>query len=112
MLGTFYPEPVLWVRGNGRAGGGYSPADAYGITSNLDVDGPLSPFRATAAPVMTYQRGYDGLLYPGLGTSFSNPNQPRLSPVVYPTRANVYPGFRRSPTPPWWQSSINWLDQN
>jgi hypothetical protein len=111
MLGTFYPGPTLWVRGNGVAGGGYSPLGQYG-TSTLALDGPLSPLRATAAPVLTYSRGYDGVVRPQVGTSFSYPNLPRLGPVVYPTRANVYPGFRTSPTPPQWQSSINWLDQN
>lgn len=111
MLGTFYPTPYTVVRGNGNAGGGYSPLGEYG-GNTLSLDGPLSPFRATAAPVLTYTRGYDGVTRPQIGTSASYPNYPRMSPIIYPTRANVYPGFRRSETPPWWDSSINWLDQN
>jgi hypothetical protein len=111
MLGTFYPTPYTMVRGNRDAGGGYAPLDQFG-GSMLSIDGPLSAFRATAAPVLTYTRGYDGVTRPQIGTSASYPNYPRMSPVIYPTRANVFPGFRRSETPPWWDSSINWLDQN
>jgi hypothetical protein len=111
MLGTFYPEPYMMVRGNGVAGNGYSPLDQFG-PNTLALDGPLSPLRATAAPVLTYTRGYDGAVRPLVGTSFSYPNFPRFGPVVYPTRANVSPGFRTTSTPPWWNSAINWIDQN
>jgi hypothetical protein len=81
-------------------------------SGTLALYGPLSPLRATAAPVFAYTRGYDGVLRPTVGTSFSYPNLPELSPVVYPTRANVYGGFRVSGTPPWWDAAHNWLDQN
>ena len=111
MLGTFYPAPMLMVRGNGPVGGGYSPLGEYG-PNTLSLDGPLSPFRSVNAPVVSYGRGYDGSVVPIVGTSFSTPNLPRLSPVVYPTRANNYFGFRRTGTPPQWESGINWIDQN
>ena len=109
-LGTFEPTPYIMVRGNYPTGGGYSPLEVYGDQS-MAVYGPLSPLRSTAAPVNTYRRGYDGRLYQGQGTSFSTPNLPRLSPVVYPTPANYYYGPRVHRTPPSWSSGINWIDQ-
>ncbi len=113
MLGTFYPDPPpLNVRGNFEAGGGYSPLGLFG-DSSATIIGPLSAFRTTAAPVLVYERGYDGSYRPGLGTSFSNPNFPAASPsVVYPTRANARNAGRRMSTPPQWDSGINWIDLN
>lgn len=113
MLGTFYPDPPsLNVRGNFEAGGGYSPLGLYG-DSSATIIGPLSAFRTTAAPVLVYERGYDGNYRPGLGTSFSNPNFPAAAPaVVYPTRANARNAGRRISTPPQWDSAINWIDLN
>ena len=107
----FVSTPYITVRGNGTAGGGYSPLCQFG-DATMVMYGPLSAFRTTSAPVVTYTRGYDGRLYGGAGTSFSTPNQPRLSPVVYPTQAVNHYGFRQSGSPPWWQNGINWLDQN
>ena len=113
MLGTFYPDPPpLNVRGNFEAGGGYSPLGTYG-DSAANIIGPLSSFREVAAPVLTYERGYDGAYRPGVGTSFSSPNFPSASPaVVYPTRANARNAGRRMSTPPQWDSGINWIDLN
>jgi|SRR5579864_5189914 len=111
MLGTFYPDNYMVVRGNAPAGGGYSPLGIYGDRS-LSIYGPLSSMRATAAPLLTYTRGYDGQLYPTMGTAFSYPNLPAVGPVIYPTQASFYYGFRESRTPPWWKSGINWIDQN
>lgn len=110
-LGTFYPTPVMTVRGNYPLGGGYSPADSFGDTS-LDIYGPLSALRATAAPVLTYSRGYDGRGVITEGTSFSTPNLPSLSPVIYPTQATDTNGPRQLKTPPWWPKATNWIDQN
>lgn len=107
----FVPTPYINVRGNGTAGGGYSPLGQFG-DATMVLYGPLSSLRTTSVPVMTYTRGYDGRLLASPGTSFSNPNQPRLSPVIYPTQAVNYYGFRQSGSPPWWQNGINWLDQN
>jgi hypothetical protein len=98
------------VRGSGTTGGGYSPLDIYG-DQTMAIYGPLSPLRATSAPVTTYSRGYDGRTYVGQGTSFSTPNLPRLSPVIYPTQRNYFYGPRVNRTPPWWSSGINWIDQ-
>ena len=61
---------------------------------------------------MTYNRGYDGVVRAVPGTSTSTPNQPILSPFVYPTRRSNYYAPRTSRTPPWWTSGINWIDQN
>ena len=109
-LGTFQPTPYIMVRGNWPAGGGYSPLEVFGDQS-MAIYGPLSPLRATSAPVTTYSRGYDGRVYAAPATSFSTPNLPPLSPVIYPTPANYYYGPRINRTPPWWSSGINWIDQ-
>ncbi len=112
MLGSFYGTPYMTVRGNFPAGGGYSPLAQYG-DSTLALYGPLSPLRATIAPVRVYGRGYDGRPILTDGFSFSTPNLPEISPVVYPSRANsAYYGFRRSGTPAQWDNAINWIDQN
>ena len=111
MLGSFYPNPYIIVRGNAPAGGGFSPLGQFGDTS-MDLYGPLSSLRQIAAPVVTYQRGYDGVVRPAVGTSFSNPNLPEINPVVYPTKASFYYGPRTQSTPPWWDRGITWIDQN
>jgi hypothetical protein len=111
MLGSFYPDNYANIRGNFEAGGGYSPLGTYGDTS-ATLYGPLSSFRSTSAPVLLYERGYDGSFRPGLGTGFSTPNLPVGSPVVYPTRANAVGAPRRVSTPPQWDSGINWIDLN
>jgi hypothetical protein len=110
-LGTFYPSPTMFVRGNSFAGGGYSPLGIFG-DATMVIYGPLSSLRATAAPVQTYARGYDGRPVILEGTSFSTPNLPGATPVVYPTQATYYYGFKESYIPPWWPSAINWIDQN
>lgn len=112
MLGSFYGTPYMTVRGNFPAGSGYSPLGQYG-DNTLSLYGPLSPLRSTAAPVLVYGRGYDGRPTVRNGTTFSTPNLPEISPVVYPTRMNsAYWGFRRSGSPPEWDNGANWLDQN
>jgi hypothetical protein len=111
MLGTFYPSPYTAVRGNFPTGGGYSPLQTFGDTTMV-LYGPISSFRAVAAPVRTYARGYDGRPVVLEGTSFSTPNEPDLSAVVYPTKATYFYGPRHQSTPPWWDSGMNWIDQN
>ena len=112
MLGQFRPTPYIMVRGNGVVGGGYSPLGNFGRENSLSVYGPLSAFRATSAPVNLVVRGYDGVPAVVEGTSFSNPNQPTLSPVLYPTRASNYSALRYQVTPPQWDKSIMWIDEN
>ena len=112
MLGSFMPSPYVTVRGNGVVGGGYSPLGMYGREQSLTVYGPLSAFRSTSAPVQTVVRGYNGLPVVAEGTSFSNPNQPTLSPFVYPTRASNYSALKFQSTPPQWDKAIMWIDQN
>lgn len=109
-LGTFYPTPYLMVRGNWPLGGGYSPLGTYGDMT-LTIYGPLSPLRATSAPVNLYSRGYNGMVERRPGTSFSSPNLPALSPVVYPRPGNYYYGPRMDRTPPSWSNGMNWIDQ-
>ncbi len=109
--GTFYPTPYMSVRGDAPTGGGYSPLGIYG-DATMALYGPLSSLRSTAAPLITYSRGYDGRTVIREGTSFSTPNLPRATPVIYPTRATYYYGFRESGDPPWWSSGMNWIDQN
>ncbi len=110
MLGTFYPQPFVNIRGNFNAGGGYSPLGIYGEGAAMPIYGPLSVFRAEAAPVQLYQRGYDGVLRPEVGTGFSYPNFPAAGGVVYPTRANYRGAGPRLGTPPQWDSGINYID--
>src|SRR5262245_30927342 len=100
-LGTFEPTPYIMVRGNWPAGGGYSPLEVFGDQS-MAVYGPLSPLRSASAPVVVYNRGYDGRIYLEEATSTATPNLPGLSPVVYPTPLNYYYAPRASRTPPWW----------
>jgi hypothetical protein len=111
MLGTFYPTPYVMVRGNWPAGGGYSPLGIYGDQS-MAVYGPLSPLRNYTAPVVTYGRGYDGRPVALEGTSFSTPNRPEATPVVYPTQMNYYWRIRDTGDPPWWSNGTDWIDQN
>jgi hypothetical protein len=111
MLGTFYHNPHIMVGGKYPATYGYSPVGMYGDTT-LVLYGPLSALRAVTAPVAMYTRGYDGRTVLMEGTATSYPNQPALSPVMYPTQATNAFGFRQSTTPPWWNYGGNWLDQN
>ena len=111
-LGTFQPTPYVMIGGNYPTGSvGYSPLEMYGDTA-LPLYGPMSAFRASTAPVMVYSRGYDGQTRLVEGNSFSYPNFPAMSPVVYPTEANYYWGPRTPRTPRWGSSAVNWIDQN
>jgi hypothetical protein len=111
-LGTFYPTPVVMIGGAyPTASTGYSPLESYGDTA-FALYGPLSAFRVSTAPVLTYTRGYDGQTHAVETNSFSYPNLPSMSPVVYPTEANYYWGPRTPRTPRWGSSAINWIDQN
>lgn len=110
-LGTFTPAPYIMVRGNAPIGGGYSPLGIAG-DSTMALYGPFSPFRGYTAPLRTYSRGYDGRLQVSEGFSFSTPNSPELTPVVFPNETSNYYGPRVPRTPPSWSSAINWIDQN
>ncbi len=110
-LGTFSPTPYIMVRGNAPVGGGYSPLGIAG-DQTMALYGPFSPFRAYSAPVRMYTRGYDGRVRVTEGFSFSTPNSPELTPVVYPNESSNFYGPRVSRTPPSWSSAINWIDQN
>jgi hypothetical protein len=85
--------------------------DMYG-DQTLSLYGPLSPLRVSTAPVLAYTRGYDGRIEVVETNSFSYPNLPELSPVVYPTEKNYFYGPRVPRTPRWGSSAINWIDQN
>ncbi len=111
LLGTFYPEASVNIMGSGEVRGGYSPLDMYG-PNTLSLIGPLSVYRVKTAPVDTYSRGYDGMMRRSQGVSLSYPNFPAASPVIYPTRGNVFNGLRRTGVPPWWTNASNWIDQN
>jgi len=111
MLGTFYSTPTIFVRGDFPTGHGYSPLGFYG-TNTLTSYGPISAYRSVTAPVRIYSRGYDGRVIEGEGTTTSNPYLPEPQPVLYPTANSNYYKPRRATAPPWWQSGINWVDQN
>ena len=111
-LGTFQPTPYVMIGGDFPTGSvGYSPLEMYGDTA-LPLFGPTSAFRASTAPVLVYSRGYDGQTRAVEANSFSYPNFPPMSPVVYPTESNYYWGPRVPRTPRWGSSAINWIDQN
>lgn len=110
MMGSFYPDRYLYYGGDVNPNSGYFPLGMYG-GNTMSLDGPLSNYRSTSAPVLTYTRGYDGAYRPSMATSFSYPNLPVLSPVVYPTRSNFFYGPRQSKLPQW-QRATNWIDQN
>ncbi|WP_337176884.1 hypothetical protein [Paludisphaera sp.] len=110
-LGTFEPTPYIMVGGSAPVAGGYSPLGLYGDTT-MSLNGPVSAFRSVAAPVVTYSRGYDGVLRPVTGTTTTTPNMPRLSPFAYPTRRNNYYAPRTSPPMSQYTSAVNWLDLN
>lgn len=111
MLGTFYPDTMANIMGSDPVRGGYAPLGMYGPTT-MALYGPMSTYRVKTAPLVTYQRGYDGLVRPQLGVSMSYPNFPIASPVLYPTRANYFSHFPESGVPPTWRNSAYWLDQN
>jgi hypothetical protein len=106
MLGSFRSTPMITVGANPLIAGG------FGRENSLAVYGPLSAFRAYAAPVTTVVRGYDGVLTEVEGTAFSYPNLPALSPIVYPTRANNYTALPFQHTPPQLDRGTNWIDLN
>jgi hypothetical protein len=110
-LGIFRPTPSIMVIGNDHVDAGYAPLGIYG-DQTMSLYGPFSALRGATAPVLTYVRGYDGQLRPVEAASFSYPNLPSLSPVIYPTEANYYYAPRVSRTPPWWSNPIYWIDQN
>lgn len=112
MLGTFRPTPVITVRGNGIIGGGYSPIGLYGANNSMTLFGPISSLRQTAAPVNTVVRGYNGVATEVEATSFSNPFQPELSNVKYPTRASNFSSLRGTGVPTQSGNAIMWVDQN
>ena len=112
MLGTFQSTPVITVRGNGVIGGGYSPIGLYGENNAMTLFGPFSSLRQTSAPVNTVVRGYNGVASQAEATSFSNPFQPDLSPVKYPTRVSNYDAPRGPGILPRTGSGIMWVDQN
>jgi hypothetical protein len=110
-LGVFRPTPYIMVRGNFPAGAGYSPL-GFGGDGSMALNGPFSPLRATTASVRMYVRGYDGQIRLTEATSFSYPNLPALSPVIYPTEASNYYAPRLNRYPPSRASAVHWIDQN
>ncbi|WP_165065536.1 hypothetical protein [Paludisphaera rhizosphaerae] len=110
-LGTFEPTPYILVGGAAPIAGGYSPLGTYGDTS-LSLNGPVASLRSVSAPVVTYSRGYDGVVRQVQGTSSSTPNLPLLSPFAYPTRRSNYYAPRTSPPLSQWTSGSTWIDQN
>jgi hypothetical protein len=109
-LGTFYRETSLMVGGSYPIGPGYSPLSQS--QANASLYGPLSAFRAQAVVVPSYTRGYDGRTYVGRAVTFSYPNFPPFSPVVYPTQGSRTPGPLRFSAPAGRPSAVNWIDQN
>jgi hypothetical protein len=110
QLGTFNPSPAIMVQGNYPVGGGYAPLGIFG-DQNMSLYGPFSGLRTTTAPVITYVRGYDGVVRPSEGVTATYPNLPRLAPLAYPTRANHYYAPRILESPADTNASM-WIDHN
>jgi hypothetical protein len=64
------------------------------------------------APIRAYTRGYDGVVYEAEGISFSTPNYPAGSAVIYPTTRSNYYRPRYSSSNPIYTNVQMWIDQN
>jgi len=111
MLGSMWGTPTVQIAGDFPTGFGYSPLGQYGV-GNLNLYGPTSIYRSMSAPVRIYSRGYDGSVHETEGTSFSTPNYPPGSPVIYPTTPASYYRPRRLATDPIFTNVQMWIDQN
>ena len=112
MLGNFIPQPYMSVGGTSRYSQSYAPLGMFGNVTLAEY-GPQSANRQVAAPVVTYSRGYDGVVRQSEGIGFTFPYRPSIAPLTYPTRANFSRGFGvNGGTPPAWDSPLNWIDQN
>ena len=98
------------MQGNYPAGGGYSPLGIYGDRACRCI-GPLSSFRTTTAPVLTYVRGYDGVVRPAEAITTPIPTCRYLAPVAYPTSCESLLCARVRDNPAE-ESAIDWLDHN
>ncbi|WP_169975957.1 hypothetical protein [Tautonia rosea] len=92
-LGTFRPDPTLVIRSGYNTGGGYSPGDLPTSYGSMSLYGPFSRLRSVPTEVVTYSRGYDGVLRPtssGISYEYTNP---ALYPdtTLVPTRMTIDP---------------------
>lgn len=111
MLGTYYPGNYMMVRSGDVAGGGYAPLHSPGETS-MTIYGPFAATRSISAPVRLRATAYTGETVEYQGVGSSSPYLPSQSPIVYPTQATYYYGFRESYPPPAWKNGSNWVDLN
>lgn len=92
-LGTFRPDPTLMVRSGYRTGGGYAPAALPTSYASMSLYGPFSRLRSLPTEVVTYSRGYDGMLRPtssGISFEYTDPAQYPDTTLV-PTRMTIDP---------------------
>ncbi|MEW4568142.1 hypothetical protein AB1L88_09765 [Tautonia sp. JC769] len=92
-LGTFRPDPTLMVRSGYNTGGGFAPAGLPTSYGSMSLYGPFSRLRSLPTEVVTYSRGYDGVLRPtssGISYEYTNPAQYPDTTLV-PTRMTIDP---------------------
>ena len=93
-LGTFRPNPALIVTNGVGSTVGFAPAGNPSQSAAMSLYGPFSRLRPIPREVVTYSRGYDGVLRPSsVGLAYEYPD-PRLyrDLTLVPTGYRVEPG--------------------
>lgn len=97
-LGTFRPDPRLIMRSGYSTGGGYTPGGLPTNYGAMSLYGPFSRLRSVPSEVVTYSRGYDGVLRPtssGISYEYTDPSQyPDTSLMPTGMRYDPYTGAR------------------
>lgn len=97
-LGTFRPDPRLIMRSGYSTGGAYTPGGLPTYYGTMSLYGPFSRLRTVPTEVITYSRGYDGVLRPtssGISFEYTDPRQyPDTSLVPTGMRYDPYTGAR------------------
>ena len=93
-LGTFRPNPTLIATSGVGSTVGFAPAGNPSQSAAMSLYGPFSRLRPIPREVVTYSRGYDGVLRPAsVGLAYEYPD-PRLyrDLTLVPTGLRVEPG--------------------
>ncbi|QDV34238.1 hypothetical protein [Tautonia plasticadhaerens] len=92
-LGTFRPDPTLVSYTGPGVTGSYMPAGLPTNTAAMAFYGPFSRLRPVPEEVVTYSRGYDGVLRPtstAITYGYTDPRQYRDTGLI-PTRFQYNP---------------------
>lgn len=100
-LGTFRPDPALATYTGPGTTGGYAPAGLPRSYASMSVYGPFSRVQSLPEEVITYSRGYDGVLRPtSTGISYQYPNPARYRDMTLIPTGYKYNFNRGTRTPP------------